>query len=196
MINDDITKEELLQELEKLRKDYISLNIAYQKEITDRKLVEEKLREYNPRIELAMESADMAWWEMDISTGAVTIHKRKAEMLGFPPEQFKHYKDFMVLVHPDDNEKAMNAMRSHLEGLIDKYEIEYRILTKTGSYKWFYDIGSITKRDENGKPLKVAGLVLNISDRKEADESIRLKNLELTEINATKDKFFSIIAHD
>ena len=106
-----------------------------------------------------MQSANMAWWEMDITTGNVIFDKRKTEMLGYESENFKHYKDFMALVHPEDNEITMDAMRKHLEGKSDKYEIEYRIKTKTEDYKWFYDIGSIVKRDNNGKAEKVTGLV-------------------------------------
>ncbi|MBK9498574.1 MAG: PAS domain-containing protein [Leptospiraceae bacterium] len=61
----------------------------------------------------------------------------KAEMLDYPPETFKLYSDFMNLVHPDDYEPTMAAMRSHIDGKADKYTAEYRIRTRTGGYKWF-----------------------------------------------------------
>lgn len=135
-------------------------------DITERRLAEIELRENNSRLELAMQVADMAWWEMNIITGDVIFGKRKAEMLDYPPEKFKHYRDFMALVHPDDYNKAMDAMRKHLEGVLDKYEVEYRILAKSGEYLWFYDIGSVVKKDSSGKPIKVTGLVINITGRK------------------------------
>jgi len=138
-------------------------------DITERKKVEEALKENNIRLEFAMKVANMSWWEMEMATGNVTFEKRKAEMLGYSPERFKHYTDFMALVHPDDYEPAMNAMRQHLNGNQDKYEIEYRIKTISGEYIWFYDIGSVTKRDSNGAPLYVSGLVLNINERKLAE---------------------------
>jgi len=94
---------------------------------TERKQAEEVGRALTSRLELAMQSANMAWWEMNISTGAVSFEKRKAEMLGYPPENFKHYTDFTDLLHPDDYDKAMNAMRKHFSGELDKYEVEYRI---------------------------------------------------------------------
>lgn len=145
-------------------------------DITERKLVEETLNENNTRLQLAMKAANMAWWEMDIATGNVNFESRKAEMLGYPPEMFKHFNDFMNLIHPDDVEPIMNAMKAHLKGLTDKFESEYRILSKSGDYKWFYDIGSILKRNSKGKPLIVAGLVLNINERKRAE--VALKNSE------------------
>jgi PAS domain S-box-containing protein len=170
--------------------------VAIYNDITERKQAEEELKEQNARIKLAMESANMAWWEMDITTGNVKFDKRKAEMLGYQPEQFKHYKDFMALVHPDENEKAMNAMREHIQGIKDKYEVEYRILTQNGDYMWFYDIGSITKKDENGKPIKVVGLVLNITDRKKAEEELQIAKAKAEESDRLKTAFRQNMSHE
>ena len=153
--------------------------IVVNQDITKRKQAEEKLKDNNLRLNLAMQSANMAWWEMDISSGMVVFEKRKAEMLGYAPEKFNHYSDFMALVHPEDNAKAMNAMRKHLDGSLEKYEVEYRILNNSGEYKWFYDIGSIVKKDSEGKPLKVTGLVIDISQRKQIEEAILAKMDEL-----------------
>ena len=142
-------------------------------DITERKKAEELLNINNARLTLAMKVSNMAWWEMNITTGAISFEKRKAEMLGYLPENFKHYKDFMILVHPEDSEKAMEAMRRHIYGSEDKYEVEYRILAISGEYKWFYDIGSITERDINGKAILATGLVTNITERKHAEEIIK-----------------------
>ena len=139
-------------------------------DITGIRQSEDTLNKNKSRLEFAMQAANIAWWEMDIATGNVTFGNRKAEMLGYPPEKFKHYTDFTSLLHPEDFEKAMDAMRKHLSGLSDKYEVEYRILTKSGGYKWFFDIGSVVNRDLNGKPLNVTGLVIDISDRKYSEE--------------------------
>ena len=144
--------------------------IAQGQDITQRKQAEEKLRENISRLELAMQAANMAWWEMNIATGDITFSERKAKMLGYPPEQFKHYSDFMALVHPEDSDKAMNAMQRHIDGISDKYEVEYRISTKSEGYKWFYDLGSIVKRDSNVRPLNATGLAIDITERKRAEE--------------------------
>ena len=151
----------------------------FARDISERKKAEAALDKNNATLTLAMQVAKMAWWEMDIVSGNITFEKRKAEMLGYKPEDFKHYKDFMVLVHPEDAERAMDAMRRHIYGTADKYEVEYRILAKSGEYHWFYDIGSATKRDSNGKPTLVTGLVTNITERKRAEEEILIKNTRL-----------------
>jgi len=142
------------------------------RDITRRKKAENALLANNSRLDLAMQVANMAWWEVDVITGIVTFGKRKAEMLGYPPEQFKNYKDFMAIVHPDDVGKTMSAMHDLINGLFDKYEAEYRVLTKSGEYKWFYDIGSVIKKDSKGKPLIVTGLVIDVSQRKHNEEAL------------------------
>jgi len=156
--------------------DNITEMIGTIQDITERKNDEDALLRNNTRLELALKAANMAWWEMDLPTGNVIFEKRKAEMLDFPPEKFKRYTDFSALVHPDDQERTIDAMRAHLSGSVDKYEVEYRIKSASEEYRWFYDIGSVTKRDSQGKPLTVAGLVLNISERKEAEELLKTSN--------------------
>ena len=165
-------------------------------DITKRKRIENDLRRSNTRFELAMEAANMSWWEMDLVTGNVVFEKRKAEMLGFPPEKFKHYTDFMNLVHPHDYEHTMGAMRAYLNGETDKYEIEYRIKSASGIYLWFYDIGSVTKRDLEGNPIMVAGLVLNITDRKEVEMALVESQKLFKELfNASPDAIVLIDPH-
>lgn len=160
---------------------------GFVEDITESKQSEEQLRKNNKRLELAMQAANMAWWEMEVSTGNVTFNNRKAELLGYPPEKFKHYKDFMALVHPDDYDKTMNSMRNHLNGLTNKYEVEHRILTKSGEYKWFHDIGSIVKKDSN-EPLTITGLVIDISNRKKAEEELnKAQSLLRSSIEGQKD---------
>ncbi|MBK8882744.1 MAG: PAS domain S-box protein [Bacteroidales bacterium] len=145
-------------------------------DITNKKLAEEALNENSSRLELAMQIANMAWWEMDINTGNVTFDKRKVEMLGYSSENFKHYNDFTALIHPEDFDKAINAMKEHLGGLAVKYEVEYRILNSYGEYIWFYDIGAIVKIDMKGAALNVIGFVIDITWRKQAEDEIRLLN--------------------
>ena len=151
----------------------ISFALEFIENELEREQAEKALNENNVRLNLAMQVANMAWWEMDLSTGNIVFEKKKAEMLGFPHEMFKHYNDFMALVHPEDYNRTMKAMKEHLDGKLDKYEIEYRILTHTNTYKWFYDIGSVVKKDIKGKPLSVTGLVIDITDRKIVQEALQ-----------------------
>ncbi len=164
------TYEELQQELLELRKEHNSLRELFDKENYFIKYSNDPMLETNLKLTLAMQGGNMAWWEMDVTTGNVTFAKQKVEMLGYAPEDFKHYTDFTSLVHPNDYKNIMKAMQDHLDGKLEKYEAEYRILTNSGEYIWFYDYGSVIKKDIYGKPLICTGFVYNISERKNAEK--------------------------
>jgi len=166
------TKKELIQELLELRQENNSLRELYEKGNSLRKYSYDQMLETNLKFTLAMQGGNMAWWEMDVKTGNVTFDKHKVEMLGYSPENFKHYTDFTTLVHPNDYKGIMKAMKDHLDGVLDKYEAEYRILTSSGEYIWFYDYGSVVKKDIDGKPLICTGFVFNITERKNSEKRL------------------------
>lgn len=148
-------------------------------DITDRIRAFETIKQSNELLNTAIDIGNLAWWEMDIKTGATQFHERKAIMLGYPPEKFKSYTDFTSILHPDDFSRAMQAMKEHLAGNREKYQVDYRIRSAKGDYRWFQDVGRITKWDEKGRPWKVMGMVMDISNRKEADDNLVAKMNEL-----------------
>lgn len=161
--------------------------------------VQQHLKIARERLDLSLSAGNLAWWEFDIPTGQVTYNENKVRILGYPPRDFPNpcsYKVFMDLVHPDDYENTMNAMRDHLSGKKDLYETEYRIRTIDGDYKWYYDRGSITSRDSDGKPLSLKGIIFDITSKKQQEIALVESEKALKESNATKDKLFSIISHD
>lgn len=112
------------------------------------------------KISDAMFSADMAWWEMELPSGAVFFHPNKAAMLGYSPDKFVHYTHFTDLLHPEDHEAAMKAMMDHMTGKSPIYETKYRIKHADGTYKTFYDKGKIVQK--RGDEIRIAGVVVNV----------------------------------
>lgn len=113
----------------------------------------------------AMEAGGIAWWMMEYPSGTVFFGPNKVKMLGYEEkdaDKFIHYTHFTNLIHPDDYEAAMNAMRALLTGEKDVYETKYRIKTKSGGYVVYYDKGRIVGR-KNGE-LAIAGIVMNVTD--------------------------------
>lgn len=129
------------------------------------------------RLDLCLSAGNLAWWEMNVKTGKVDFNENKVTMLGYSIKDFSDvdYTAFTDLVHPDDYDKTMQAMRNHLQGGKKLYEVEYRIKAKDGTYKWFHDRGSIVQRDHDGKPVVVKGIVFDVSAEKKS--KIKLKEL-------------------
>ena len=143
------------------------------RDISERKDAEENLRINNFRLNLAMSTANITLWEMEIQTGNVLLGNKNDEILGYQSDKFIRYTDFTKLVHPDDQDRIMEALQRHLDGITDKFESEFRILNQSGEYNWFYIVGSVTKRDAKGMPLIVTGIDIDISDRKQSEQLLR-----------------------
>jgi two-component system, chemotaxis family, CheB/CheR fusion protein len=119
------------------------------------------------QLDLALSGAKLAWWDWNVETGHVKYNRRKAEMVGYSVEEFPdNVYEIMKLVHKDDYEPTMNAMRDHLSGKTDHYAVEYRIKSKDGTYVWFMDRGKVVERSDDGKPKRLTGIVFDISGMK------------------------------
>lgn len=123
--------------------------------------------ELSEKFSLAMEIGQMAWWEWNCETNTVKTSRGKYEMLGYKAEEIGNgYEGWTELVHPDDYEVCMQSMRDHLLGLVPYYEVEYRIRKKDGSYCWYFDKGKVVEISSNGKPIRLMGVVQNVSEKK------------------------------
>ena len=161
--------ERLLKELE-MQQQELKREIEQQKraagEISSRSTIEK----LNNRMEAALRSGNMAWWELELPSGKVIFNERKATILGYNPQEFTHYTDFTNIVHPDDYESTMDAFRRHLDGTAETYSCEYRIRNSAGGYLWFRDLGKITSR-KNGT-ITLTGIVTEITGVKRTREAM------------------------
>jgi len=133
----------------------------------------DKLITSNQRLQQALDMGHMAWWEIDLASNQVNMHEKKATMLGYTVSEFPtEMYEICKLIHPDDYEQTMQNMRDHLTGKKPVYETIYRIKAKNGSYKWYYDKGGVVKWDNNGKPEKVIGLVVDVTEVKNMENDL------------------------
>ena len=112
-------------------------------------------------LEDAVEAADMAWWVIELPSGAVFFSPNKLTMLGFGPAEtaeFSHYTAFTDRLHPDDYGRCMRAMKNVVDGRTMKYNVQYRLKHKNGRYVAFHDKGRVVGKRPDGSKA-VAGLV-------------------------------------
>ena len=88
------------------------------------------------RLDLCLSAGNLAWWEMDVKTGNVIFNENKVKMLGYTMKEFTNvdYTAFTELVHPDDHDKTMKAMKDHLEGKITREEVKNLIKLHTNQF--------------------------------------------------------------
>lgn len=166
----NFSREQLLDRIEEL-------------EVLTRELLREK--EQETRLEYAW-TGNLGHWYWNIKSNEVTFNPLKVTTLGYDKGEIPEhvtYQFFTDKLHPEDYQKVMDAMRSHLYGRADVYEVEYRIRTKDGNYKWYYDRGKITQYDNTGEPLFLAGIVFDITEKKETQLELEYKNRILAEMS-------------
>jgi PAS domain S-box-containing protein len=152
----------------------------------------EKLEIEIDRLKLALEAADVAYWDQDFRTGTVKRSPLWAEMLGYNTEDINCRKrTWIELIHPDERSMVMKKAKEHECGLSPDFRVEHRLLTGKGDYKWILNWGKVIERDDQGTPLRAMGIHMDISERKKMEDEI---------IRAEKMKSIGIlsagIAHD
>ncbi|MCF7832543.1 MAG: PAS domain-containing protein [Candidatus Marinimicrobia bacterium] len=122
------------------------------------------MNRYKDAWDKLLKTSVFPWWEWSVTDNKVIFNDLKVTVLGFDPEDFKAggFEVFTELIHPDDHEKAMDAMRLVLSGRTNLYQIDYRIKTIKGDYLWFMDRGIVIERDQDGKPLVIRGVVIDL----------------------------------
>ena len=126
------------------------------------------------RLSLAMEANRAYLWDWDIKTDKVYFGLNWFESLGYNPKEFEHNLDaWKKLLHPDDTSKANDALTYHFKKKSTIYEVETRLLKKDGEYRWNLDVGKVVAWDNNGNPLRMVGMDIDISSRKLVEEELK-----------------------
>jgi len=141
-------------------------------ETTDRVLAERALKKAEERLSYALDASGMVGtFDWHIQTDTFYSDPRFAAMYSVDPSKARigaPIADYFAGIHPDDRERIGVAV-NHTIATGEKYTQEYRLLHKDGTVRWIEARGECLY-DENGKPLRFPGAVVDITDRKEAEE--------------------------
>ncbi|MFH1640588.1 MAG: ATP-binding protein [Candidatus Omnitrophota bacterium] len=158
-------------------------------EISERKRMEEALRNSEERFRFVAESISDFIYEWDIATGNLKWHGDIDKELGYAPGKFpRTIEGWEKSIHPDDSSRVLQALEEHLK-MHKPYREEYRILRKDTSIIYWVDSGTAL-RDASDKPYKMIGSCSNITARKKAEEEREdlIKELEEREESLNRQK--------
>jgi diguanylate cyclase (GGDEF)-like protein/PAS domain S-box-containing protein len=131
------------------------------------------LHDREEQLRLALEGADLGFWDWDIEAGKVVRNERWANMLGYTHEEIMHTtQQWTDFIHPEDRQAAWQSIHEVIEGRSLAHKIEYRMLHKDGSIRWILDQAKVVQRDEEGKPVRMSGTHTDITERKQIEEVI------------------------
>jgi two-component system, sensor histidine kinase and response regulator len=169
-------------------------------DITTGKQLEEELRRANERLDLAVRGSNIAIWENDMPDGDPR-HGRPYqlnywEQLGYErPDLPPDYETGRASIDPDDLAPVEEAIRSYLAGETSKFEVEFRVRHKDGSYRWMLTRG-VAVRDAAGTPIRFAGSAVDITDRKVLEVELRRAKEAAEAANRAKDEFLANVSHE
>lgn len=126
-----------------------------------------QLQEGERRMDLAAAAASLGLWTWDIISDQIWATGRARSLFGFSDSESLSLPRFMSALHPDDRDAVRRAIESSLSAEGD-YEVEYRVPLPDGRTRWIAARGQ-AERDSNGKPVRMRGVVLDITARRHSD---------------------------
>lgn len=151
------------------------------RDVTDRKRVDEALRESEERLRLAQEGAGIAIWDRDAATDRVTVAPGFIRSYLLEPEAMVTYADWAQYIHPDDREQVESWRRAAIEAG-EPLDLEFRIVIPSGEVRWIQLKGRGMSKGQSGLE-RVVGVIIDVTERKRVEE-------ELAESEADARAFF------
>jgi len=136
-------------------------------DITERKRVEESLRESEERLRLAQTRGNVGVWDWNTITDEVHFTPELEQLYGLTPGKIKTYQDWRQLAHPEDIEK-IEVERDNKIAKNEPFDLELRIFHNSGEIHWLSAKGGAIY-DNQGNVLRVLGVNTDITDRKQAE---------------------------
>jgi PAS domain S-box-containing protein len=157
------------------------------------------LEQKEERLNMALDASSEGMWDWNVQTGEVYFSPRYYTMLGYEPDELPpSYDTWAGLLHPDDRERAEKTVLEHIEKDFGPLEQEFRLKTKTGKWKWILGKGKVFSQDEKGRPVRVVGTHTDITEIKETERELKIRN-EVSRIFLTTpgdeiyDKFLALV---
>jgi PAS domain S-box-containing protein len=139
-------------------------------------------------LRLALEGARLGMWVRDLATNEIAGTPRYYEILGLPPDSAPLSSErWQQAVHPDDLSRVREVARRAVENRT-AYEHQFRVVRRDGSIGWVESRARVSN-DERDMPSRIVGILMDITDRKEAEAALR-------ESSRRKDEFLAILAHE
>jgi diguanylate cyclase (GGDEF)-like protein/PAS domain S-box-containing protein len=169
---------------------------AYLSDISHQKHLEASIEGAKERLFLALESAQIGTWDMNLVTQERLVSSRTAAMLGYRADELDTSQtNWTNLIHPFDRARVEQAVQSRLGAPIDAtpqrviFSIEYRMRHKQGHYIWVQSCGKLVSRNQAGQAERVVGTIIDISDRKAIELQTQRQQDMLDIVNETQHTF-------
>jgi PAS domain S-box-containing protein len=164
----------------------VSQFFAIEEDITKEKETQEKLKDFDKRINLAMQKIGDNVWEHNFASEETTFSQQQFLALGYSSDDFNKNVDLWYnCIHPDDKKLVNGNDIKYRSGEIDHHSLEYRMISKGGEIKWVLDRGVVIEKFPDKKPLRIIGTHTDITQQKNNEK----------ELEATASRLSSLITN-
>ncbi len=131
----------------------------------------DELRRTEGRLELAISGARLGIWDWDIPSDSLTVSSPWSGPGQLPPApaSMKAWRDTL---HPDDRDRVVSSLEECLKGKTPSVSAEYRVRADPGPWAWRLAMGRLTNWDAEGSPVRMAGVVVDITETRQAQEDL------------------------
>lgn len=158
-------------------------------DVTDRKRTEEALTRSLERLDLAQQAGHIGVFDWDVQNGALLWTDEEQRIFGIAPGEFEGTIDaWAQRVVPEDREEMEEAMRRAMERSETQMDFAFRITRPTGELRWIEGAGRFAYDDE-GKPLRMVGVNVDVTERREAETALRAADRR-------KNEFLAMLSHE
>jgi PAS domain S-box-containing protein len=146
-------------------------------DITDRKRMEETIRQSEERLRLTLKAANTVAWEIKTADGSLDEIGPVDRQFGGTGSAHANVADVVSSIHPTDRDRVLGALASAMRGE-GELRVEFRVPQPDGGEKWLEGNGTLI-RDAEGRPERLMGVGIDVSERKRAEISLREREQEL-----------------
>ncbi|MCT4590656.1 MAG: PAS domain S-box protein [Carboxylicivirga sp.] len=164
-------------------------------DLTPLKLSELELTTHRNKLDAVVNSTVAGIGVVAPDGNFVLVNERMQKMLGFESKQEMYGTSHLSVTHPKWKMAADVNFSRLLKGEVNDYNLECKFQRQDGSTFWG-DLHVSPIKDVNGRIIEIIGIVTDINSKKEIELKLKEREVKLKELNTTKDKLFSIIAHD
>ena len=172
-----------------------ALILERQLEYNERIASTKALEESESRLSLALHAGSIGLWDWNAKTGTVYLSDTLMQEWDIDPATFKHtLEECLARIYSDDRERVWSEIQKSTYSSLP-YDIDYRIVRSNGELVWTNAKGRYFL-DENGKPERLTGITLNISERRKAAQELFNAKDEAERANTMKSSFLANMSHE
>ncbi|MEM1082151.1 MAG: PAS domain S-box protein, partial [Pseudomonadota bacterium] len=142
--------------------------VATISDITERTQTQLALEESEERLSLAAEGARLGMWDWHLDDDQIQLNLTATQLINHGEHDLDYrLQDIVAMIHEDDQKRSLSAMTEHIQGRSNEFNVDVRMHRVGEGHVWINLRGRVTKLDDQHRPTRVSGIMMDIDDRKQ-----------------------------